>query len=66
MEEAIRMVDISKMKHTGCCFNCLYAHGEADIYRIEIEEERVFELCKDCLSEFVKEISKEYSEKVGN
>lgn len=33
--------------------------------RIEVKKEWVIELCKDCLSKFVEEINKEYSEKVG-
>lgn len=60
------MIKISKMKHRGCCSNCLLSHGETNIYRVEVKGDSVIELCKDCLSEFVKEINKEYLEMVGD
>lgn len=66
MEEVIRVIKISKMKYRGCCSNCLLAHGETDIYRIEVKGGSMIELCKDCLSKFVEEINKEYSETVGD
>lgn len=66
MEEAIRMVEISKTKYRGCCSNCLLTKEETDIYRIEIKRETEIELCKDCLSEFIKEINEAYSEMVGD
>ena len=66
MEEAIRMIKISKMKYRGCCSNCLLSHGETDIYRIEIRGDSMIELCKDCISEFVKEINKACLEIVGD
>lgn len=66
MEEVIRMVEISKTKYRGCCSNCLLAHGETDIYRIEVKGDSMIELCKDCLSVFIKEINIAYSEMVGD
>lgn len=66
MEEVSIMVEIIKMKHSGCCFNCLLAHRETDIYRIEVEGESVIELCKSRLYVFVKELNEKYSETVGD
>lgn len=67
MEEMIRMIEIFKMNYRGCCSNCLLSHGETDIYRIiEVKGYLEIELCKDCLSEFVKEINKAYSEMIGD
>ena len=65
MEEVIRMIKISKMKYRGCCFNCLLTQTETDVFRIDIEDGSEIEICKDCLSEFVKEINKAYSELIG-
>ncbi len=66
MEEVIRMIKISKMKYRGCCFNCLLTQTETDVFRIDIEDGSEIEICKDCLSKFVEEINKEYSETVGD
>lgn len=60
------MVRISKMKYRGCCFNCLLTQTETDIYRIKVEDSSEIEICKSCLSEFVKEISKACLEIVGD
>lgn len=60
------MVEISKMKYRGCCSNCLLTKEETDIYRIEIKGETAIELCKSCLSKLVEELSKAYSEMVGD
>lgn len=54
------MVEILKSKYRGCCFNCLIAHKESDIYRIEIRGNSAIELCKDCLGKFLEELNNEY------
>ncbi len=66
MEKAIKMIKISRMKYRGCCFNCLLTQTETDVYRIDIEDGSKIEICKDCLSKFVEEINKEYTETVGD
>lgn len=53
------MVEISKLKHSGCCDNCLLAVGEKEVYRIVVGCYRL-NICKDCFPQFVKEINEQY------
>lgn len=54
------MVQISKLKYSGCCANCLSAVGEKDIYGIDVGCYRV-DICKDCFPKFVEEINEAYT-----
>lgn len=60
--EVRKMVEISKMKYAGCCFNRLHTIGEKIIYRIEIGRNSKTEICEDCIENFMKEMNEKYSE----
>lgn len=49
------MIEILKMRHRGCCDNCLETLEEKDIYSLDAVRCKI-EICKECLDEFVDEI----------
>lgn len=49
------MIEILKMRHRGCCDNCLATLEEKDIYSLDAGGRKI-EMCKECLAEFVDEI----------